>query len=98
MFKQMSVANFKVGEHEACIMVDRAMPAVSLQLILNKLMHFCVERQKEADNEIAQAAKDAEAERPPKLEAEKPPEEETPSLSEIAEKVKEVEAEKEPVT
>jgi hypothetical protein len=69
MFRSVSIAQFKAsGGHEAQFMIDNAMPVPAVLEILQKLMHFCVERQKEAENELAQEKKDEEASRPPELE------------------------------
>jgi len=68
MFRGVSIAEFQAGEHKAHFMIDNAMPVESVQAILNKIMHFCVERLKEAENEEAQRIKDEEASRPPELE------------------------------
>ena len=70
MFRNVSVAEFEVNGLKAQFIIDSAMPVESVQAILNKLIHFCVERQKEAENEIAQRIKDEEAAKKPELEQE----------------------------
>lgn len=77
MFRPVSIAQFKSScGHEAQFMTDNGMPVPAMLEILQKMMHFCVERQKEAENELAQAKKDEEAVKPPELEpAESPAEE-----------------------
>ena len=68
MFKSVSIANFEVDQHKAQFIIDNSMPVEGVQQILNKLMHFCVERLKEAENEKAQHIKDEEAAKVPELE------------------------------
>lgn len=67
MFSNKSVATFDVNGHRAMFLIDNDMPVVSVQAILNKLTHFCVERIKEVENEEAQQKKDAEAVAPQQL-------------------------------
>ena len=73
MFKNMSIAEFSVEDHKAYFIIDRDAPIAAAQAVLNKLMHYCVERLKEAENEEAQRLKDEEASKPPELEAEEAP-------------------------
>ena len=67
MFKNVSVAEFEVNGLKAQFIIDNAMSIEAVQAILNKVMHFCVERLNEAQNEDAQRLKDEEAARPPCL-------------------------------
>ncbi len=70
MFVGKSVAEFEVNGLKAQFIIDTAMPVESVQAILNQLMHFCVERLKEVENEEAQRLKDEEAAKKPELEKE----------------------------
>ena len=70
MFKNASVADFDVDGHKAQFIIDNSMPVQNVQAVLNKIMHFCVERLKEAENEEAQRIKDEESAKPPELEKE----------------------------
>lgn len=73
MFKNFSIAEFNVDGFKAQFIIDAAMPIAGVQAVLNKLMHFCVERMIEAENEAAQKVKDEEASKVRELEAEKAP-------------------------
>ena len=68
MFKPTSVAEFEVDGRKAQFIIDSSMPVAAVQSILNRLMHFCVERVKEAENEEAQRLKDEEAAKPQEVE------------------------------
>jgi len=68
MFVSKSVAEFDVDGKKAQFIIDSSIPVEAVQQILNKLMHFCVERLKEAENERAQNIKDLEAAKVPELE------------------------------
>ena len=64
MFKNMSVAEFNIREHKAFVCLDVSMPVIVVQEILQNLMHFCVERLKEAEAEEAQRLADEKASAP----------------------------------
>ncbi len=88
MFVGKSVAEFEVNGLKAQFIIDNAMPVEAVQAIVNQIMHFCVERQKEAQNEAAQKLKDEEAAKKAELEQEEV--KEAPEESEApAEEVKE---------
>jgi hypothetical protein len=70
MFKSYSVADFEVNGLRASLIIDTKMPVESVKCLLNKVMHFCVEKEKEAENEAAQEAKDEKDTKKPELESE----------------------------
>lgn len=74
MFRNISVAEFQTSDgHKAQFIIDNTTPVAAVLEILQRLTHFCVERQKEAENELAQQQKDEEANKVPHLEAEPAP-------------------------
>lgn len=75
MFRGVSIADFDVDGHKAQFIIDNKMPVESVQAVLNKIMHFCVERLKEAEDAAEQIKKDEEANKVPKLEEAKTNEE-----------------------
>jgi len=75
MFKQMSVAEFIVNGKKAYFFISDELSILEVQTILNRVMHYCVEKIKEVEVEEAQKIKDAEANKVPELEAEIAPKE-----------------------
>lgn len=73
MFRSMSLAEFNVEGHKAFFYLDNQIPVTCVQEILNKLMHFCVERLQEAEAEEKQRIQDEQAIAPVVLEAEPAP-------------------------
>lgn len=74
MFRAKAVAKFLINGKEAEFIVDNDMPIIDIQIVLNKLIHFCVEKIQEVENEEAQIRKDEEDSKKPKLECNIEPE------------------------
>ena len=70
MFKNKSVAEFDSDGHKATFIIDSDMPISAMQAILNEIMYYCVDRLKQAEQEVLQELAEKEMEKKPDLQSE----------------------------